>query len=101
MFHTTKTTAGLSSLTVATLYDGKNPVTVEADKKAALARATGMYAFDEHLEGKSADIQSLVDTIREYVLGLDEAIEEVPKKYYVAYKVSQNIVCEQSGSDEK
>ena len=72
---------------------GKNPVMVEAGKKAALARATGVYTFDEHIEGKSADIQSLVHTIREYVLGLDEAIEEVPKKYYVAYKVSQNIAC--------
>jgi predicted transport protein len=27
------------------------------------------------------------------VLVLDEDIEEVPKKYYAAYKVSQNIVC--------
>lgn len=24
---------------------------------------------------------------------MDESIEEVPKKFYVAYKISQNIVC--------
>jgi len=27
------------------------------------------------------------------VTGLDISIEEVPKKFYVAYKASQNIVC--------
>ncbi len=26
-------------------------------------------------------------------MGLDPAMEEVPKKQYVAYKISQNIVC--------
>ena len=31
--------------------------------------------------------------IREYILGLDPAMEESPKKFYVAYKISQNIVC--------
>ncbi len=38
-------------------------------------------------------IRELTATIREFILGLDESIEEVPKKYYVAYKISQNIVC--------
>ena len=32
-------------------------------------------------------------SIREFVTGLDSAIEEVPKKFYIAYKASQNIVC--------
>ncbi len=59
----------------------------------ALSRATGAYTFDEHLEGKTDDVRELTATIREFILGLDESIEEVPKKYYVAYKVSQNIVC--------
>ena len=72
---------------------GKNPVMVEAGKKAALTAATATYMFDEHLEGKSASIQSLIHSTREYILGLDPAIEEVPKKFYVAYKISQNIVC--------
>ena len=26
-------------------------------------------------------------------MNLDSAVEEVPKKHYVAYKISQNIVC--------
>lgn len=72
---------------------GKNPVMVEAGKKAAQVRATATYAFEEHLEGKSEVIQSLMHCGREYILGLDPSVEEVPKKIYVAYKISQNIVC--------
>lgn len=73
--------------------NGKNPVMVEAGKKAAQVRATATYSFEEHLEGKQKTIQSLIYGIREYILGLDPAVEEVPKKFYVAYKISQNIVC--------
>ena len=40
-------------------------------------------------------MRELTATIREFILGLDESIEEVPKKYYVAYKISQNIVCKE------
>src|SRR5690606_30892547 len=82
------------STSVATTENGyKNPVMVEAGKKAALTRATATYTFDERLEGKSEEIQGLTATIREFILGLDESIEEVPKKFYVAYKISQNITC--------
>ena len=93
VFHTTKTSTNMPSLSLAMNHDGKNPVMVEAGRKAALSRATGVYTFDEHLEGKTDDIRELTATIREFILGLDESIEEVPKKYYVAYKISQNISC--------
>lgn len=72
---------------------GKNPIMVEAGKKAALVRATASYTFEEHLGGKSEQIQSLLQNTREAILTLDDAIEEVPKKFYIAYKTSQNIVC--------
>ena len=73
--------------------NGKNPVMVAAGKKAALTRATGVYTFDEHLEGKSDEIKELAFAIQEFITGLDSAIQEVPKKNYIAYKISQNIVC--------
>lgn len=73
--------------------NGKNPVVVEAGKRAAQVRATAAYTFAEHLEGKSKAITSLIHSVREYILGLDPAAEEVPKKFYIAYKISQNIVC--------
>lgn len=92
VFHSSRTAA--SSVTAIQTENGyKNPVMVEAGKKAALTRATATYTFDERLDGKNKDIQELAIMIREYILGLDESIEEVPKKYYVAYKVSQNIIC--------
>jgi predicted transport protein len=72
---------------------GKNPVMVAAGKKAALTRATGVYTFEQHIEGKSNEIKDLVFAIQEFTTGLDSAIEEVPKKNYIAYKISQNIVC--------
>lgn len=73
--------------------DGKNPVMVEAGKKAALTRATATYTFDEHLEGKPEEVRDLVLAVQEFITSLDPAIEEVPKKHYIAYKGSQNILC--------
>lgn len=73
--------------------NGKNPVMVAAGKKAALTRATGVYTFEEHLEGKSDEVKELAFAIQEFITGLDSAIQEVPKKNYIAYKISQNIVC--------
>ncbi len=73
--------------------DGKDPVMVAAGKKAALTRATATYSFEEHLEGRVEHIQRLVLSLQEYIMNLDAAFEEVPKKHYIAYKISQNIVC--------
>ena len=89
VFHASKSVAAVA----ATDNGYKNPVMVEAGKKAALTRATATYTFDERLEGKSDEILSLTATIREFIFGLEESIEEVPKKFYVAYKISQNIAC--------
>ena len=51
------------------------------------------YTFDQHLNGKPEKIRQLAQTISEFIMGLDPAIEESPKKYYIAYKISQNIAC--------
>jgi len=73
--------------------NGKNPVMVAAGKKAAQTRATGVYRFDEHLEGKGEDVKDLALAVQDFITGIDSAIQEVPKKNYIAYKSSQNIVC--------
>lgn len=72
---------------------GKNPVMVAAGKKAAMTRATGIYSFEEHIEGKNNKVRDIVFAIQEFIMGLDSVIEEVPKKNYIAYKISQNIAC--------
>ena len=94
VLHNTKST---STVTVSQ-SSNKNPIMVEAGKKAARVSATAIYTIDEHFEGKSKAIQELMHVIREFVTGLDSAIEEVPKKYYIAYKASQNIVCMEAKS---
>lgn len=86
------------SITVISQSSNKNPVMVEAGKKAAQVRATTTYTLDEHFKGKSKEIQELMHEIREFVTGLDSAIEEVPKKFYIAYKSSKNIACMEAKS---
>ncbi|MDY7010834.1 MAG: DUF5655 domain-containing protein [Planctomycetota bacterium] len=72
---------------------GKSPVMIAAGKKAAITRATGSYTFEQRLKNMPQKIQNLALEIQEYVMSLDPAMAEVPKKFYVAYKISQNIVC--------
>lgn len=72
---------------------GKNPVMVAAGKKAAAARAIGSYTFERHIEGKPQSMRELAVGINDFITGLDPSIEVSPKKFYVAYKTSQNIVC--------
>jgi predicted transport protein len=72
---------------------GKNPIMVAAGQKAALTRATGVYTVEQHFEGKSDEVKDLAFAIQEFITGLDSSIQEVPKKNYIAYKISQNIVC--------
>ena len=71
----------------------KNPVMVAAGKKAAISKATGVYTFEQHIESKSEKIKEMVFDIKEFIMNLDSAMEEVPKKFYIAYKISQNIMC--------
>ncbi len=71
----------------------KDPVMVAAGKKAALTRATAQYSLDPHLAKINEKKRELLEQTREYLLSLDEAVEEVPKKFYVAYKVAQNFAC--------
>lgn len=71
----------------------KDPVMVAAGKKAAVTKALGGWTFEQHLEGKTENISSLVIAVQEYLLGLDPSMEEAPKKLYVAYRTTQNIVC--------
>jgi len=73
--------------------EGKDPVMVAAGKKAAITRATQSFAFEDHTEGKPEWVIDLAYTIQEFILGIDPSIEENPRKMYVGYRTSQNIVC--------
>jgi predicted transport protein len=71
----------------------KNPIMVEAGKKAAQTRQTGTYSFEEHLGNCDEKAKKLLQDLRDFILSIDETVEEAPKKFYIAYKVSQNFVC--------
>lgn len=81
------------SISSEAIVGDKNPIMVAAGKKAALTKATGTYSFEQHLEGKPEKIKEMVFDLRDFIMQMDDAIEESPKKFYVAYKISQNIVC--------
>ncbi len=78
---------------VALDVNGKNPVMVEAGKKAAITRATGSYAFEGHLDKAEGKLKDIVLALQSHILEIDDSIEENPKKFYVAYKITQNFVC--------
>ena len=61
--------------------------------KAAEARATGKHTFDQHVDRKPAATRQLALAANDFIVGLDPSIEVAPKKFYIAYKTSQNIVC--------
>jgi predicted transport protein len=84
-----------SSIFISTEMDSKdkNPVMVQAGKKAALTRQSGSYTFEEHLNICDDNLKNILLDLQEYILSIDETIEEAPKKLYIAYKVSQNFVC--------
>lgn len=71
----------------------KDPVMVQAGKKAALTKAQGGWTLEHHLNGKSEHIKDLTIAIQEFILGIDPGVEEAPKKLYIAYRTTQNIVC--------
>jgi len=74
----------------------KNPIMVEAGKKAAITRKTGIYSLEEHFENLDENMLEVFNNIRDFIISLDSSIEESPKKNYVAYKTSQNFVCMQT-----
>lgn len=74
----------------------KNPIMVQAGKKAALTRKTATYSLEEHFENLDENILELFNTIRDYIVTIDSSIEETPKKNYIAYKTIQNFACLQT-----
>ena len=66
--------------------------TLTAGQKAAISRKTGSYTVEQHFKDKPAPMKELARSIQRFVLGLDPAVNEIPKKSFIAYKISQNFV---------
>ena len=82
-----------TGLAKTNMKNGKNPIMVEAGRKAAVSKRAGVYSFEEHLEKAEGKKRDMVLELQKFILELSESVREIPKKYYVAYKVTQNFVC--------
>lgn len=71
----------------------KTSTILGAGEKDSLMRRIEAYTYEEYIENKPAQIVELAEEVREFVLQLDTAMEEAPRRQYIAYKISQNIVC--------
>ena len=87
VFHNTT-----SNTPVTLNQTAKNPVMVAAGKKAAITRNIGQYTIESHLHNKSKEVIELMEAFQDMIMGFDDSIEEIPKKYYIAYKSTQNIL---------
>lgn len=77
----------------AAVAGGKNSVTVAAGKKATETKMTATWTVDGHVKDKAEPIVRLFEQVQEFMVNLDPAIEEAPKKLYIAYRTTQNILC--------
>lgn len=66
---------------------------VVAGKKAAKTRKNALYTIDEHRDKLRDNLIELFEEIREYIVNINNSIEETPKRHYIAYKTSQNFTC--------
>lgn len=51
------------------------------------------YTYEEHLTKADEVTKPLVNSLTEFILALDDAIAEVPQKFYIAYKLAKNLAC--------
>jgi predicted transport protein len=68
------------------------PTLTNTGKKVAGQKAP-IYSIDDHFKKANNVVKELLKTLQEYILDIDESVEEVPKKFYIAYKFTQNFVC--------
>jgi len=61
--------------------------------EAVEAEARPTYTVEEHEDGKPETVVEMFRELDEYLLGLNESVQRVPNRLYVAYKYAKNIAC--------
>ncbi len=56
------------------------------------SRLQKTYTLEDHTKNVNREILKLFESLKERILAIDKDITEEPKKYYIAYKTSRNIV---------
>lgn len=77
----------------ATTISKTSPATTASEASPANSTPKVEYSVAEHLSYANDDIKALAEDIRDHCLSLSDAVEESPKKFYIAYKVAKNFCC--------
>ena len=62
----------------------------QAKEPDHIERLQKTYSLEDHLKKSNTSTKELFAKLREAILGIDEEVNEVPKKMYVAYKITTN-----------
>ena len=68
------------------------PLTQKDSKVKSVTDEIKVYSEEDHLSNKSDDINELYNAYKQAILNLNSDIEIIPKKWYIAFKLSSNVV---------
>lgn len=74
-------------------HDGPTESTLRSGEKAAETRRYSEYDMQSHISKADESLRPIFDIIRNEIISLDASVQETPKKFYIAYKVSSNFAC--------
>lgn len=66
---------------------------IQNDLKKEEPEESNEKLLQKHISRLNHSKLNVFHSLQERIIGLDEQIEEVPKKHYIAYKLMQNFVC--------
>lgn len=62
-------------------------------KKSVTRVPDAEYSYEAHAAKANPELGPIASDLRDYLLGLNPSIAEVPVKFYVAYKLAKNVAC--------
>jgi predicted transport protein len=65
---------------------------ISEDDGSKPERLQEIYTLEDHVAKASGEIKDIFETLKEAILALDQNIIEEPKKLYIAYKLTRNLV---------
>jgi predicted transport protein len=69
-----------------------NKISKKSDVVEKVSSEVKVYTEEDHLSHCSEEIKSLYDELKSQILSIDENIEVIPKKKYIAFKADRNFV---------
>jgi predicted transport protein len=69
-----------------------NKISKKSDVVEKVSSEVKVYTEEDHLSHCSEEIKSLYDELKKQILSIDENIEVIPKKKYIAFKADRNFI---------